>query len=92
MFSVTADFAWWYLNDYHNVTECLSWSVPEYLVCVFQVVFVRKLLVLVVSIWFPPVTSMTTRALSLAFIVLFSLVLHCILFYASSTDYCIFYQ
>ena len=60
--------------------------VPEYLVCVFQVVFVRKLLVLVVSVWFPPVTSMTTRALSLAFIVLFSLVLHCVLFYVTSAD------
>ena len=46
----------------------------DYLACLFQVVFVRKLLVLVVSIWFPPVTSMITRALSLAFIVLLSLV------------------
>ena len=49
------------------------------LACLLQVVFGRKLLVLIVSVWFPPVTSMTTRALSLAFIVLLSLVLHCAL-------------
>ena len=58
----------------------------------FQVVFVRKLLVLIVSILFPPVTSMTTRAQCLAFIVLVSLVLHCAIFYVPAVDCCIFYQ
>merc|ERR1712086_122111 len=40
-----------------------------------MVVFTRKLLVLVISIWFPPATSMTTRTFGLAILVCSSLVL-----------------
>ena len=39
-----------------------------------MVVFTRKLLVLVISIWFPPATSMTTRTFGLAILVCSSLV------------------
>jgi hypothetical protein len=40
-----------------------------------MLVFTRKLLVLVISIWFPPATSMTTRTFGLAILVCSSLVL-----------------
>ena len=39
-----------------------------------MLVFTRKLLVLVISIWFPPATSMTTRTFWLAMLVCCSLV------------------
>ena len=46
-------------------------------VSVSQVVFARKLLLVIVSIWFPPSTSMTTRSVSFAAIVFVSTVLSC---------------
>ena len=52
-----------------------------------KVVFLRKLLVLIVSIWFPSVTSMTTRGLYLAFIVLFSLVTHFVVLHPAHIHY-----
>ena len=39
-----------------------------------MIAFTRKLLVLVISIWFPPATSMTTRTFALAVLVSCSLV------------------
>ena len=39
-----------------------------------MIVFSRKLLVLVISVWLPPATSMLTRTLALAFIVFASAV------------------
>ena len=39
-----------------------------------MIVFTRKFLVLMISIWFPPVTSMTTRTFALAVLVCCSLV------------------
>ena len=42
-----------------------------------MLVFTRKLLMLTFSIWFPPVTSFATRALSLSFIVVTSTVRAC---------------
>ena len=40
-----------------------------------MIVFARKLLVLIIGIWLPPVTSMMTRTLGLGITVLTSLVI-----------------
>ena len=40
-----------------------------------MIVFTRKLLVLIIGIWLPPVTSMMTRTLGLGITVLTSLVI-----------------
>ena len=40
-------------------------------------VFTRKVLVLVISVWFPPATSMTTRTFCLGLLVCCALVFEC---------------
>ena len=59
---------------YYPLTMLLSFWIP---LSLSQVVFARKLLVVIVSVWFPPSTSMTTRTIILAVIVFVSTVLSC---------------